>query len=46
MTDNQRSPTLSDPETIRHRIRRYYLFLVLNRDPAARKVLHHLIKQT
>ena len=42
----RRSPgAAGDSERIRDRLRRSYLFLVLNRHPATRKALEHLIKQ-
>jgi hypothetical protein len=45
MTDNREAPTIMDSQTIRDRIRRSYLFLVLNREPATRTALEGLIKQ-
>jgi hypothetical protein len=45
MNDNRSAPTLEESATIRDRIRRSYLFLVLNRNPATRKALERLIKQ-
>lgn len=45
MTDKRGSPSIMDSQTIRDRIRRSYLFLVLNRDPATRQALEKLIKQ-
>ena len=36
---------LADPTRLRERIRRYSLFLVLNRDAGTRRVLEGLIRQ-
>ena len=45
MNDDRGSPAIMDSQTIRDRIRRSSLFLVLNRDPATRRALECLIKQ-
>lgn len=45
MTDKRGSPTITESQAIRDRIRRSYLFLVLNRNPATRQALEKLIRQ-